>query len=67
MFITYTQCSQEPDEDFGFSGTRVTDGCEMLGGCWEPNLGPLEDQYGPLIHWATSLILSLTTERHHLC
>ena len=25
-------------------GTEVTDGCEPPGGCWESNLGPLEEQ-----------------------
>ena len=27
-----------------FPGTGVTDSCEMTYGCWELNLGPLEEQ-----------------------
>jgi hypothetical protein len=27
-----------------FSGTRITDRCELLGGCWELNPGPLKKQ-----------------------
>jgi hypothetical protein len=27
-----------------FPGTRITDSCELLRGCWELNLGPLEEQ-----------------------
>ena len=27
-----------------FPGTRITDSCELLCGCWELNLGPLEEQ-----------------------
>ena len=25
--------------------TRVSDGCELPRGCWESNLGPLQEQY----------------------
>lgn len=30
---------RSPEEDLGFHGTGVTDGCEMLRGCWELNPG----------------------------
>lgn len=33
---------QRPEEDTILYGTRVTDGCELPGGCWEPNLDPLQ-------------------------
>ena len=35
---------QETEEAIGFLGTGVTDNCGLLGGCWEPDLGPLEEQ-----------------------
>ena len=35
---------QRPEEGTQSSGTRVTDGCELPGGCWELNLSPLEEQ-----------------------
>ena len=55
MRITYVLCSQGLCEDIGFPGTRVTDGCELPDGCWEPNLDPPEDQYvflttAPFLH-----------------
>jgi hypothetical protein len=35
---------QRPEEDIGFPGLGVTDGCEPPCGYWEPNLGSLEEQ-----------------------
>ena len=37
------------------SGTGVTDNCELLCGCWDLNLGPLEEQ-----------LVFLTAELSHL-
>lgn len=34
----------EVREDAGSPGTGVTDECESLCGCWEPYLGPLQEQ-----------------------
>jgi hypothetical protein len=34
----------EADKHMGSSGAGVNDGCEPPCGCWELNLGPLEDQ-----------------------
>lgn len=33
---------QKPEEGTLSSGTRVSDGCEPSGGCWEPDPGLLE-------------------------
>jgi len=33
-----------PEEGVTHSGTGVTDGSELSRGCWEWNLGPLEEQ-----------------------
>lgn len=32
------------EEDSGYSGTGLRDGCEILCGCWKLNLGPLQEQ-----------------------
>jgi hypothetical protein len=39
-------CAWHPwrPEDIRSPGTGVTDGCELLCGCWELKLGPLEEQ-----------------------
>lgn len=36
--------SEEAREGVRCPKTRVTDGCELLCGCWKLNLGPLEKQ-----------------------
>lgn len=37
-------------------GTGITDSCKLPRGCWELNLGPLEEQQvGGLNHWLISL------------
>jgi hypothetical protein len=33
-----------PEEDTGSSGTEIISGCELPCGCWEFNLGPLDEQ-----------------------
>lgn len=35
------QCSKRPGEGVEFSGTGVTEGCQLLCGGWELNSGPL--------------------------
>ena len=40
----YIWCLCRSEEGIGFPGTGVADGCEPLCGCWESNLGPLEEQ-----------------------
>lgn len=37
-------CHQKPEELVVSPGTGVTEGCEPLWRCWEPNLGPLLNQ-----------------------
>lgn len=37
-------CPQWQEEAAGALGIGVTDGCEPPHGCWELNLGPLEEQ-----------------------
>ena len=36
-------CLQRPEEPARTPGTGVSDGCELAWGCWELNLGPLEE------------------------
>ena len=53
-----TTCMSEAKEASKFIrslGTRITDGCELPYGCWELNLGPLEEQ--PVL--LTTVTLSL--------
>ena len=40
----YPQRSQRSEESVRSSGTGATDSCEPPYGCWELNLGPLEEQ-----------------------
>jgi hypothetical protein len=40
--------SMEASRVVGSTGTGVTDGCELPCGCWELNLGPLQEQPGYL-------------------
>jgi hypothetical protein len=35
---------QRPEEVTECPGTKVTDGCELPGGCWQSNPGPLQEQ-----------------------
>jgi hypothetical protein len=37
-------CTTELEEGIESPGTGFTDGCEPSFGCWELNLGPLEEQ-----------------------
>ena len=37
---------RRPEEGVRSSRAGVTDSCELPSGCWELNLGPLEDQPG---------------------
>jgi hypothetical protein len=37
-------CPQRPEEGVGFSGTGVTDGCELPAKCQGSKLGCLEEQ-----------------------
>jgi hypothetical protein len=36
-----------PEEGVKTPGTGATDGCEPSYGCWELNLGPLQEQHVP--------------------
>lgn len=37
----FAWCPQKPEED---ARTRVTEGCDLLYGCWELDMGPLQEQ-----------------------
>ena len=37
------QYPQKPEEGIRFPGTGITEGCELLCGCWGLNLGSLEE------------------------
>jgi hypothetical protein len=50
-------CPQKPEEGIRFPGFGVTDGCELLCGFWELNLGAVEEHPNALNCWATSLSL----------
>lgn len=45
---------QRSEEGFQSSGTGVAGGDELPCGRWEPNLGPLKEQYALLNSWAIS-------------
>lgn len=36
--------SRRPEKDTGSHGTGITDGCKLTCGCWELNLGHLQEQ-----------------------
>lgn len=38
-------CPQKSKHDVGLPGTEVTKGCELPYGCWEVNLGSLQEQH----------------------
>lgn len=42
--VTCLYVHHESEEGVRCSGTGVSDDCESPCGCWEPNLGPLEEQ-----------------------
>lgn len=42
------RCQWRPQEDVRPPGTEVTNACQSPCGCWELNLGPLEEQSGLL-------------------
>lgn len=46
VFLNVCGCTRSPEEGIGFPpsthGTGVKNGCELLCGCWELTLGPLE-------------------------
>lgn len=37
-------CPERPGEDVRSPGTEVMDSCELSYGCWQPNLGSLQEQ-----------------------
>jgi hypothetical protein len=49
LCIIWVQCPRSPEEGIMSFGTGVTTDCEPSRGCWESNLGPLEEQPGLLI------------------
>lgn len=43
----YTTCMcgiQRSEKGVAYPGIRVTGGCDLPGGCWNPNPGPLQEQ-----------------------
>lgn len=44
MYHMNTWCPQSQGNTIRCSGTRVADSCNLSGGCWELNPGPLEKQ-----------------------
>lgn len=38
------RCPQRPEGDVRSPGTEVVDSCELLYKCWQPNLGPLQEE-----------------------
>lgn len=43
VYHVHDWCPGVPEEGVRFPGTRVTDACEPPCGCWESNIGPLEE------------------------
>jgi hypothetical protein len=39
VYYVHIWCPGNLEEGIRCPGTRVTDGCELPYGCWEPNLG----------------------------
>jgi hypothetical protein len=44
VYHVHAWCPQWLEEGIGSPGTRITDDFELLCGCWELNLGSLEEQ-----------------------
>lgn len=44
MYHTHGWCLQRPRKGIRYPGTGVTKGCELLCGCWDPYLNPLQEQ-----------------------
>ncbi|EGV91294.1 hypothetical protein I79_026061 [Cricetulus griseus] len=40
-------CQQRSEEGIRSPGPGVIDGCDLSSECWEPNLGPLQEQPVP--------------------
>lgn len=55
MCTTCMCYSQRSEKGVAFHGTRVTDGCDLPGGCCDPNPGPLQEQLSVFKCWAISL------------
>lgn len=51
-YMPYISCAVPTETRKGhwIPRTRIADGCEPLGGCWESNPGPLEEQLQPHNH-----------------
>ena len=43
-FHIHAYYPKKPEGGVRSLGAEVTDGCEVMGGCWELSLGPLEEQ-----------------------
>ena len=44
LYCIHTWSPREPEEGVDPLEPGDTDGCELRGGCWESNPGPLEEQ-----------------------
>lgn len=44
MYVSVLHVWLVPMEAKNTPGTRITEGCEPLWGCWELDLGPIEEQ-----------------------
>ena len=49
MCTPCVQCLQRPEKSVGSLGTEVIGSCELPCGCWDSNLGPLQQQPALLI------------------
>jgi len=54
-------CLWRPRKGTGSSGTGITDGCERQCGCWELNLGPLEEDLRVILVTTDSSLQPLST------
>lgn len=43
LCTTSIQYPQRPEKGIRYPGTGIIDNCELLCGCWEMNLGPLQE------------------------
>lgn len=60
VYVMCVQYLQRPGKDIRSPVAGVTEGCELQCGCWEPNLGPLEEWL--ILLMADPMILASLTQ-----
>ena len=65
----YTRVLVDTSRGHWIHGTGIIDGCQLSYECWEPSLGPLEEQQRSLIaehlsSWTAHLLIQWEVESH---